>query len=361
MTISRRTSSQDVSWFLDQYRLNRLNLNPPYQRKSVWTSGDRRFFLDTIFREYPCPPVYLHKTIDEKGGSIFHVVDGKQRLETVIKFATENKIRLPRKFGDDRLDNKRWKDISIHTELRDRFLNYTFIVEYFDTVDSTIMNEIFARMNRNSQRLTSQELRHARFEGWFSKEVDKEVESSIWKTFGVATPGRARRMADAQFVAELLMVVIQGEIVGFSHDTIDGVYAEYDDIKDPELDFDIDRYQDTLDATKTHLSKMDDVNECVRKNATNANLYTLWSYLVLDNSKLPSDQVLAKRYAKFMAEVDGIASDFQHGKFSENSPADVLKRYPPNALEYFQNNQSATTEAPQRQSRLSALRKALAK
>jgi uncharacterized protein with ParB-like and HNH nuclease domain len=143
--------------------------SPPYQRKSVWTAGDRRFFLDTIFRDYPCPPIYLHKTIDEKGGAVYHVVDGKQRIETVINFATQNKIRLPKDFGDARLDNKRWKDILGDTDLRNRFLNYVFSVEYFDDVEGALVNEIFARMNKNSRRLTQQELRNARFDVYLER------------------------------------------------------------------------------------------------------------------------------------------------------------------------------------------------
>ena len=98
MKFSRRASTQDVTWFLDQARQNRLDLEPPYQRKSVWTSGDRRFFLDTIFRDYPCPPIYLHKTIDDTGAAIYHIVDGKQRMETIINFASQNRLRLSSRF-----------------------------------------------------------------------------------------------------------------------------------------------------------------------------------------------------------------------------------------------------------------------
>ena len=243
MKFSRRASTQDVSWFLDQARQKRLDLEPPYQRKSVWTSGDRRFFLDTIFRDYPCPPIYLHKTIDDAGAAIYHIVDGKQRIETVINFATQNRLRLPKEFGDDRLDNKRWKDIFNSTDLRNRFLNYVFSVEYFDDVDGTLVNEIFARMNKNSRKLTPQELRNARFDGWFAKQVESEVENTIWRTFGVVTPGKARRMADAQFIAELLMVIVQHKITGFDHDAIDQIYADYDDIESPDISFDVEGYE----------------------------------------------------------------------------------------------------------------------
>jgi hypothetical protein len=42
--MQRRPTTQDVTWFLDQNRNGQLQLTPPYQRRSVWTTKDRRFF-----------------------------------------------------------------------------------------------------------------------------------------------------------------------------------------------------------------------------------------------------------------------------------------------------------------------------
>ncbi len=82
--MQRRPTTQDISWFLDLYKNGQLDLDPPYQRRSVWSPKDRRFFLDTIFRGYATPAIYLHKEMDEKGSVKHAVVDGKQRLETII-------------------------------------------------------------------------------------------------------------------------------------------------------------------------------------------------------------------------------------------------------------------------------------
>lgn len=358
MRFSRRASTQDISWFLDQARQKRLDLEPPYQRKSVWTSADRRFFLDTIFRDYPCPPIYLHKTIDDTGTAVYHIVDGKQRIETVINFATQSRLRLPKEFGDERLSNKRWKDIFQSADLRNRFLNYVFSVEYFDDVDGTLVNEIFARMNKNSRKLTPQELRNARFEGWFAKEVEAEVENSIWRDFGVVTPGRARRMADAQFIAELLMVVIYDQISGFDHDAIDQTYANYDDIENPDAPLDAEKFKDRQSAARKALVLMNDENGCVARHATtSSNMYSLWSLLVLHQHELPSTQILAQRYDNMMTSIDEYSLLVKGSSTPET--LEKLSKFSSEIIDYFQNNQSATTELPQRESRLAALRKAM--
>ena len=55
MSLNRRVNNQDITYFLDLKRNGQLNLDPPFQRRSVWTNKDRRYFLDTIFRGYPSP------------------------------------------------------------------------------------------------------------------------------------------------------------------------------------------------------------------------------------------------------------------------------------------------------------------
>ena len=49
----RNITMQDISWFLDLKDKGQLNLEPPYQRRSVWSAGDRRYFIDTILNNYP--------------------------------------------------------------------------------------------------------------------------------------------------------------------------------------------------------------------------------------------------------------------------------------------------------------------
>lgn len=366
--INRRPGSQDISWFLDQHNLKRLDLEPPYQRRSVWTSKDRRYFLDTLFRGYPCPPIYLHKTIDEAGGSIFHVVDGKQRIETIIKFA-EGRLRIPDDYGDERLNNKRWKDILNDTPLRNQFLNYPVVVEYFDDVDSSLVNEIFERMNKNSRKLTQQELRNARYDGWFSTEVEREVDEPVWKKVGIVTTGRARRMADVQFIAELFMVIIEKKIVGFDHALIDQTYATYEDPDNPDLNFDKEKFTERLSEARKIVAEIYEAdNDIASFLSSVSNMYTLWAILVLYHDKLPDTQTLAARYSAFSHEVSAIAAQKkldgeQSAEEEEPGAGDDLSGsplgYSPEAHDYFDANQSATTEYPQRNKRLAALRRAL--
>jgi len=197
--MARALTTQDINWFLDLNEKGQLDLNPPYQRKSVWSPRDKRYFIDTILNNYPAPPVFLHKSLNENGRATYHVVDGKQRLQTIIDF-TENKVRIPDDFDDVNLQRKRWADLERAT--RERIWNYVLIVEMLpDTGDAALKNT-FERINRNSRKLTEQEMRHARYDGWLITLAEAEAEKQEWKDFGIVTTARAKRMSDVQFISE---------------------------------------------------------------------------------------------------------------------------------------------------------------
>lgn len=147
MVMQRRPSTQDITWLLDLHNNKQLDLNPPYQRRSVWTRKDKQFFLDTIFRNYPSPAIFLHKSIDDSGKATYHVVDGKQRTQTILDFAND-KVRISSNYGDNRLDGKKWSNLEGEQALKQRFWNYQITVEMIDIVDGTVVNEVFERLNR---------------------------------------------------------------------------------------------------------------------------------------------------------------------------------------------------------------------
>ena len=64
---SRRQNFQTISWFSDVYKRGLLNLDPPYQRRSVWNQIYKEEFIDTILLQYPAPAIFLYESIRKKG------------------------------------------------------------------------------------------------------------------------------------------------------------------------------------------------------------------------------------------------------------------------------------------------------
>ncbi|MCK5874230.1 MAG: DUF262 domain-containing protein [Alcanivoracaceae bacterium] len=351
--MNRRPSTQDLTWLLDLDKSNQLNLDPPYQRKSVWTLKDKQYFLDSIFRNYPSPAIFLHKTIDENGRSTYHVVDGKQRIQTILSFVRGD-IRISPSYGDARLDGKKWSDLVGETDLKQAFWNYQITVEQIDFVEGAVVNEVFDRLNRNSRRLTDQELRHAKFEGWLIGKVEAEAEKEEWQRLGIATKARARRMLDVQFISELFFVVLERSISGFDQRYLDDLYAKYENPMDSAPEMDEDRVLGEIEAIKRFLLQMEEMNGCITSYARSfGNFYPLWSLIAIEGvDKVGSVEVFCERYAAFMAKVSEVAVQDDVGKFlQDHSDEDYA-----HAHKYFDNSRGASTDLNQRASRLDALR-----
>jgi len=354
MLVERRVTTQDISWFLDLYSNDQLDLDPPYQRRSVWSPKDRRFFLDTIFRGYPSPSIFLHKQVID-GKTKYFVVDGKQRLETILRFA-ENKIAIDKDYGDTRLAGKKWKIIRRDETLARAFWDYVIPVEQTNIVETNLVNEIFDRLNRNARKLVEQELRHAKFEGWFITFVERESESSEWEKLGVVTAARAKRMKDVQFLSELLIVQLKGEVGGFDQEEITNFYANYDDLSDLDAPFDEEASKAQFDNTKKYLLALEKYGSLVTKYASDfTNLYSLWAIVCLNVNKLPKPKEFATKYATFMEEVGGYRNEEHYAKAISSGMTPSTSA----TLKYYQNSTGASTEPPQRQERHRALLSAI--
>ena len=340
--MERIPSSQEITWFLDLERTGQLDLEPPYQRKSVWTAMDRKYFLDTIFRNYPCPTVFIHKEVSDSGKTTYHVVDGKQRLQTIMMF-NNNEIGLDRRFGDVTFAGKKFKDLS--RDQKRLFWNYTIMVDFISSTDTVSINEVFDRLNRNSKHLNPQELRHAKYNGWFITEVEKEAENKFWERVRISTKASSKRMQDVQFISELLMMLLEKKVVGFDQDHITEIYAAYDSV--PDIDFEEDFYISEKERIKRYVEQMvNDDKEMIKWIKTRNNFYALWSLVALSGDDLPDPIELARKYKTFMKKVDVAA---------EADPQNIEKL----VFTYYSNSRGPNTDPAQRIERLDSLKEAL--
>lgn len=348
--MSRTLTTQDISWFLDIKDKGQLNLDPPYQRRSVWSPKDKRYFIDTILNNYPAPPVFLHKTLDDKGRSTYHVVDGKQRLQTIIDF-TENKVRIPDDFIVAGLQKKRWQVLERIT--KERFWNYVLIVEMLPDVSDGAIRNIFERINRNSRKLTGQEMRHAKYDGWFSTFVESEAGKIEWKTFGVVTAARIRRMADAQFISELCAVVLRGDISGFDQDDLDQIYADYEDTSDV-AELVEDDFVEEVERIKAEIASLLHQEPRIKDYLkVQGHFYSLWAYLHTKKNIYRRAEDFALKYTAFMEAVAAVAAINDDDELVADGE---IHGFPAVAVrDYARNIRGASTDLAPRRKRLEGL------
>jgi len=75
---------------LDQLVRDNIQLNPRFQRRDAWDITRKSRFIESIFLGFPIPDIVLASQ-DKKRGK-FVVLDGKQRLLTILQFYGRAKL-----------------------------------------------------------------------------------------------------------------------------------------------------------------------------------------------------------------------------------------------------------------------------
>ncbi|MGA2001591.1 MAG: DUF262 domain-containing protein [Terriglobales bacterium] len=218
-----------ISDFLDWHRQKRLELNPDFQRGSVWTPAARTFLIDTILRQLPVPKVYLRTKINvATKKSVREVVDGQQRLRAIIDFA-ENKFSLSKRASE--FVGKRYSDLT--EEQQEAFLSYPIAVDQLVNASIDDVLEVFARLNSYTVSLNGPEKRHAKWQGdfkWAIRAASRKW-ASLWEDYKVLTVRERVRMLDDSLTAEMVGILLDG-IKDGGQPKIDALYKKYDKVFD---------------------------------------------------------------------------------------------------------------------------------
>jgi Protein of unknown function DUF262 len=218
---------QNVAWFRDLHTRELLEMEPPFQRRSVWPQRFREDFVDTILLGYPSPPIFLFERLNEQEQAEYAVVDGKQRLLTIFSFMN-NVFPVGNRSPLERLRGVYYESLD---ETRKDFLRYRLSVEYVPSDNEGEINNIFDRFNRNVKKLTPQELRHAKLDGIFitaAEDLAEWMRDKLGATFPKIADMSRRQMKDVEFVATLLLFLEEG-IKSYSTAALDDAFAKRDE------------------------------------------------------------------------------------------------------------------------------------
>lgn len=134
---------------------DRIDLDPPYQRLSVWDDEKQRCFIDSVINGFDIPKLYFHEVpaaSDRASQYKYAVVDGKQRLLALWKFMSNNlPLSHEFKFFDDEAVHAAgctYEDLlRSFPRLRARFDSFDVPVTIVQTDDDNFVEELFARLN----------------------------------------------------------------------------------------------------------------------------------------------------------------------------------------------------------------------
>ncbi len=131
-----------------------LVLAPEFQRSDIWQPSAQSYFIDTLLRDLPIPSIYIRVVTDrETRTSYRQVVDGQQRLTTIVKFI-DGKLTLDKRSNE--FAGKSYN--TLDGEDQERFLAYQVGVEQLFGADDDTVLGIFHRINAYGLSLNRQEL-----------------------------------------------------------------------------------------------------------------------------------------------------------------------------------------------------------
>lgn len=202
-------SSYTALDFLQWHEGGTLVITPKFQRRGVWSRAAQSYLIDTLLLGLPVPPIYLRVTQDTSKRSVVReVVDGQQRIGAVVSYLQDayplsKNIETP-------CVGKRFSQLS-ETQ-KNAISHYSFICEVFYGVEDGQILQIFARLNTNSVKLNSQELRNGKFFGKFKQSAYGLALEHLefWRTRRIFTEQAIARMKEVELVSELLILFIDG-------------------------------------------------------------------------------------------------------------------------------------------------------
>ena len=163
----------------------KLILDPNYQRNAIWKLDKKIAFVESLYMGILIPPIYVVEIPGESvlDGASYEVVDGKQRLTTILDFIG-NKFYLGAKsleYYKDWFANKKF--VEIQTEFRE--LTNTMLSSVLDIYVITANSpeftkyDIFSRLNKGSEPLKVNEIRKAIYQSDVLKKVDNFVREHL--------------------------------------------------------------------------------------------------------------------------------------------------------------------------------------
>ncbi len=151
-----------------------LKINEEYQRGASWSQSQMQGLIDSIFRQYPIPPIFLQEMRSKGLGGVetvrYEIVDGQQRIRAMADFyagkfalldSTDKKLRLPNSLRGipSPWGKKRFSELE--SNLRDQLENKeidVFVIK--EVVNADEVRDLFIRL-QSGTALSRQQIRDA--------------------------------------------------------------------------------------------------------------------------------------------------------------------------------------------------------
>lgn len=213
-------SRHTVADIRDWKTSGKLEVQPNFQRGSVWNPAARIMLIDSILKKIPIPKIFVGTKI--KNGSTHRIViDGQQRITAILDFLG-NKFCLSAPYDGSHKD-KFFKDLDGPTQ--NAILSYNLDFNSFSDYTDVEIRDIYHRVNKYTFALNKQELRRADFPGDFLNLAEELATLEYFEKAKIFTLANRRRLGDVEYISELLSILVAG--IQDKKTNLDDYYLEF--------------------------------------------------------------------------------------------------------------------------------------
>ncbi|ASZ11187.1 DUF262 domain-containing protein [Chitinophaga pendula] len=167
------------------YKNGQLDIQPDFQRDFVWKRNEQSRFIDSLIKQLPIPSMCVSFDFNTNERQ---VIDGLQRISTIINFLTNNDFQIS---DLDDIDPKiSGKTVSVikskNRTLYERVENLTIPItvlrcDYSKQSHMDYLFTIFHRLNSGGSKLNNQEIRNCIYSGSLNTLLKETVKYPNYK------------------------------------------------------------------------------------------------------------------------------------------------------------------------------------
>lgn len=179
----------------------RIHISPAYQRQFRWDAERQSRLVESVLLGVPVPPLFMATNVRDDAGTQWEVIDGLQRLMTLVNFAGDHSARTAAKVDNipplvlknmDKLESFEGATFEslpddIRTTFEDRPLK---IIVLNDKSELQVRFDLFERLNTGGIILTPHEIRECIFQGAFIDLLARLAQTDSFRTVVVLPEGR---------------------------------------------------------------------------------------------------------------------------------------------------------------------------
>lgn len=249
------TTDWTTGSLMEQLSRRVFNVDPPFQRRSAWSDVKASLYVESLLLGCPVPPITLAELPAQKGGEPFQyvVIDGKQRLTSLKRFALDRDLKLTGLKILSDLNGQSFTEIEQEIEFQ-RFANLpvrTVILRNWRKDE--VLQFVFHRLNTQTTPLSTHELRRALFAGGFTDYLDRKSASSegLQRILGISEPDY--RLRDAELLLRAVAFTryptrYKGNLKQFLDSVTRLANRNWSDSISAELDHDIASIEQAISA-----------------------------------------------------------------------------------------------------------------